>query len=84
MGASERGGLSRGLAQADPGPGVLGPEPCLGRLRAVGVFDDSSYGLRVDFEFADGWLVRWLVGSTGFEFLTGSFNATRSVSLSAE
>ena len=40
-GASERGGLSRGLAQADPGPGVLGPEPCLGRLRAVGVFDDS-------------------------------------------
>jgi hypothetical protein len=42
-GASERGGLSRGLAQADLGPGVLGPEPCLGRLRAVGVFDDSRY-----------------------------------------
>jgi hypothetical protein len=25
----------------DPGPCVLGPEPCPGRLRAVGVFDDS-------------------------------------------
>jgi hypothetical protein len=39
-GASERGGLPRGLAQADPGPSVLGPEPCLGRLRAAGAFDD--------------------------------------------
>jgi hypothetical protein len=34
--ASGRGSLPRGLAQADPGPSVLGPEPCLGRLRAVG------------------------------------------------
>ena len=40
VGASERGGLPRGLAQADPGPSVLGPEPCLGRLRAAGVRGD--------------------------------------------